>query len=360
MPPLPVDLGIVEGYYGRPWCWADRARVVDTLAPHGYRFFLYAPKAAAPLRRGWREPFEAAGMASLAGFAAHCRARAVRFGVGLSPHGFDDAPGSGDWTRLAARIALLDAEVGLDELALLFDDIRGDDPRLADRQAAIVDFVAQRTRAPRLLVCPSYYSDDPVLDRAFGARPAGYLERLGALLDPAVRVVWTGEEVCSREFGAAHLSEVAGRLRRAPMLWDNYPVNDGQRMSQVLHLRAFTGRPAHNASRVSGHAINPALQPVLGCIPAITLAERYRTGDDAYAYGAAFARACDAAIGDAALARSVREDLILLQDTGLDRLGERHGELRARYAAVDHPAAREIVDWLDGGYRITDEIVRTQ
>jgi hypothetical protein len=65
-------------------------------------------------------------------------------------------------------------------------------------------------------------------------------------------------------------------------------------------------------------------------------------------------------LGDGPLADAVRGDLIPLQDTGLDRLGEALPALRAKYAAFEHPAAREIVDWLDGGYRITDEIVRTQ
>ena len=358
--PLPVDLGIVEGYYGRPWDWDARTRVASRLAARGLRFFLHAPKAATALRRRWREPMIDVELAPMAAFARACRDAGLRFGVGLSPHEFDDSPGSPDWTRLAERVATLDAAVGLDDLALLFDDIRGDDPRLADRQAAVVAFVAARTRATRLFACPSYYSDDPVLDRVFGARPPGYLARLGRLLDPAVGVFWTGEEVCSREYGPAHLSRVAEILGRRPVLWDNYPVNDGQRMSQCLHLRAATGRPASNAPLLAGHAVNPALQPELGCIPLLTLAERYRVGDAAYAYGEAFARACREVLGDGPLAEAVRGDLIPLQDTGLDRLGDAAGALRAKYAAFDHPAAREIVDWLDGGYRITDEIVRTQ
>ena len=360
MTPSPVDLGIVEGYYGRPWSWAERARVVETLAAHGFRFFLYAPKAATALRRGWREPAPADELASLAAFGDRCRALGVRFGVGLSPWGFDEAGDGADRARLAACVDRLDAEIRPDDLALLFDDVRGDDPTLADRQADLVADVGARTRATRLWVCPTYYSDDPVLDRVFGARPPDYLARLGRRLDAAVRVFWTGEEVCSREIGAAHLDEVATRLGRAPALWDNYPVNDGARMSQVLHLRAFTGRPAANASRIAAHAINPALQPVLGCIPALTLAERYRVGDDGYAYGAAFARACRTVLGDGPLAAAVRDDLLRLQDTGLDRLGDLAAELRVRYAAFDHPGAREIVAWLDGGWRITDEIVRTQ
>jgi hypothetical protein len=355
-----VDLGIIEGYYGRPWSWAERERVVSRLAPHGYAFFLYAPKAATALRRRWREPMAADELEPIAAFARHCRALGVRFGVGLSPHEFDDTPGADDWARLARKLATLDDAVAPDELALLFDDIRGDDPRLADRQAAIVAFVSDRTRVRRLYACPSYYSDDPVLDRVFGTRPEGYLERLGRLLDPAIHVFWTGEEVCSREYGAAHLRELAQRLSRAPVLWDNYPVNDGQRMSQFLHVRGVTGRPAANAALIAGHAVNPALQPTLGCIPLLTLAERYRGGDDAYAYAAAFGRACDEVLGGGALAAAVREDLIWLQDTGLDRLADRAAPLRARYAAFDHPAAREIVGWLDGDWRITDEIVRTQ
>jgi hypothetical protein len=230
---------------------------------------------------------------------------------------------------------------------------------LAARQATIAAFVGERTRAGRLLVCPSYYSDDPVLDRVFGRRPSGYLEQLGRLLDPAVAVFWTGEEVCSREYGAAHLRELAGKLGRRPLLWDNYPVNDGQRMSQSLHLRASTGRPAANAPLLAGHAINPALQPVLGCIPAITLASRYRLGDDRYAYGLALRQASREVLGES-LAEQLVGDLIALQDTGLDRLGEQAAALRARYACIDHDAAREIVAWLDGAWRITDEIVRTQ
>jgi len=355
-----IDLGIVEGYYGRPWTWAERERVAALLAPRGYAFFLYAPKAATALRRRWREPMTAAELEPIAAFARCCRALGMRFGVGLSPHEFDDTPGGEDWALLARKLATLDDAIAPDELALLFDDIRGDDPRLADRQAAVVAFAADRTRARRLYACPSYYSDDPVLDRVFGVRPPGYLERLGRLLDPAVRVFWTGEEVCSREYGASHLREVAQRLSRAPVLWDNYPVNDGQRMSQYLHLRGVTGRPAANAPLIAGHAVNPALQPMLGCIPLLTLAERYRDGDDAYAYGASFGRACGAVLGGEPLARAVCEDLIWLQDTGLDRLAERAAVLRARYAAFDHPAAREIVGWLDGGWRITDEIVQTQ
>jgi hyaluronoglucosaminidase len=236
--------------------------------------------------------------------------------------------------------------------------MRGDEPDLADRQIEIVEWAAGRTGADRVIVCPTYYSDDPVLDRVFGARPTGYLERLGEGLDPGIQLFWTGEEVVSREFSTAHLQRVGEQLGRKPFLWDNYPVNDGQRMSQYLHLRAFTGRPAAVRDHVAAHGVNPALQPTLSRIPALTLVESYRRGAD-YAYGEAFRRAAAAVLGYD-LARLVWEDLLTLQDVGLDRLGEREGPLRDRYGSLEHPAAREIMAWLNGEYRITDEIVQTQ
>ena len=154
------------------------------------------------------------------------------------------------------------------------------------------------------------------------------------------------------------LRRVAEQLRRKPFLWDNYPVNDGQRMSQYLHLRGFTGRPASIGGEIAAHGVNPALQPWLTRVPALTLTASYREGEG-YQYREAFRRAAADLFGPE-LGRLLEEDLLVLQDVGLDRLGAREGMLRERYAAVDHPAAREIIAWLDGAYRITDEIVQTQ
>ena len=230
-------------------------------------------------------------------------------------------------------------------LALLFDDMRGDLPDLAARQAEVVEWIAGRTRAQRVIVCPSYYSDDPVLDRAFGRRPEGYVEEMGRLLDPAIEIFWTGEEVCSRELSPGHLARVTGQLGRKPFLWDNYPVNDGQRMSQYLHLRGVTGRPAAIREHVAGHGVNPALQPTLSRIPMLTLVESYRRGAD-YRYGEAFRAAAALVLGDE-LADTLWQDVLVLQDVGLDRLGAKEEMIRERYAAVDHDAAREIIAWLD-------------
>ena len=41
----------------------------------------------------------------------------------------------------------------------------------------------------------------------------------------------------------ASLKDITELMRRPPVLWDNYPVNDSAKMSRHLHLAPFEGRP---------------------------------------------------------------------------------------------------------------------
>lgn len=355
---MAAELGIIEGFYGPLWSWQQRRQLVQRLVPHGYGFYLYAPKADTLLRRRWQELHPPAVAEEMASFAGYCRQQGVRFGVGLSPfeifRNFDEQARQ----ALARKLAFLD-RLGLEELAILFDDMQGLSPQLAEVQADILHWIAEHSTVRRISVCPTYYSDDPVLDRVFGERPADYLKTLGQRLDPAIGIFWTGEEVCSREISPGHLRRVGELLGRKPLLWDNYPVNDGERMSRHLHLRGFTGRPAANAAYIAGHGINPALQPTLTAIPAITLALSYRLGPG-YQYGRAFYQAACEVVGPD-LAAQLKADLLLLQDTGLARISaERKKALEHSYDSFDHPAAEEVLRWLAGCYQVSVDTVATQ
>jgi hypothetical protein len=100
--------------------------------------------------------------------------------------------------------------------------------------------------------------------------------------------------------------------------------------------------------------VNPALQPVLSRIPAISLAESYKLGE-AYEYGRAFGYAAKVVAG-AELARLLREDILYFQDVGLEHLGKTAERLRRRYSDIDHNVAREIIGWLNGEYVYQEEI----
>ena len=94
-------------------------------------------------------------------------------------------------------------------------------------------------------------------------------------------------------------------------------------------MRAFTGRPAAIGDHIAGHAVNPALQPVLSRIPALSLAESYARGEG-YEYGKAFRSAAGVVAGEE-LSAVLERHIGFFQDVGLD--------------------------WLAGDYRITAEMI---
>ncbi|MBJ8193264.1 beta-N-acetylglucosaminidase domain-containing protein, partial [Bacillus cereus] len=55
-PSFPVR-GIIEGFYGKPWSFADRMDAVRFMAAHRMNTFMYAPKEEPYHRELWREPY---------------------------------------------------------------------------------------------------------------------------------------------------------------------------------------------------------------------------------------------------------------------------------------------------------------
>lgn len=345
-----MNLGIVEGYFGTPWAWPERSMVMRYLAPFDYKSFLYAPKADRYLRHDWMALYPVDDLGKLRAFSSACEQEQVEFGIGLSPYELYKSFDGKAKSALRDKISQLE-DVGINELSIFFDDMHGHLPDLACRQVEIIDYVMTASSVGRISFCPTYYSDDDVLDRVFGARPEAYLESLGRNMSPDVEIIWTGEEVCSREISTRHLKRVGELLKRKPVLWDDYPVNDGPTKSQYLHLRGFTGRNPEIADHIDRHLINPALQPHLTLIPALTLVESYRSGD-AYCYMESTRKAATQVLGQE-LAETVMSNLIALNDTGRDRLGDRVTELKALFGEFHNVAADDLLLWLNGYWHLS-------
>ncbi|ROQ19733.1 beta-N-acetylglucosaminidase [Marinimicrobium koreense] len=344
-------LGIIEGFFGRTWSWAARTDMVHFLARQGYNFYLYAPKADPHLRRHWQTPWPEDEWRALCALRDTCRAQGIRFGVGLSPLELYREPRPQSRKALTRKLQALN-RLEPDLMGLLFDDMRGDLPELAERQVSLAHVAAEASSAEHLILCPTYYSFDPVLEKVFGTRPAGYWEHLGQNLDPSIDLFWTGQEVCSRTYPDDHLTQVSQYLQRRPFLWDNYPVNDSASLSPYLRLDAYPASHARLSGQVAGHAVNPMNQAYLSQIPLHSLPEAYRAGGD-YRPEAAFMSATRACTPPE-LARHLIADRALLQERGLNALtdAERRG-LEDRYqpfAEAGQPHARELLDWLNGGY----------
>jgi hypothetical protein len=345
--------GVIEGFYGRVWPWAERHALIDFLAAQQLNTYVYAPKADSQLRRDWHGEHDAAGFDRLLALRAACRERGVQFGIGLSPWGLQAAYTGADRAALRRKFAQLN-RLDADLLCVLFDDMPGSFAQLASRQLAIVEDIAALSNARRFAMCPTYYSFDPVLEQLFGAMPANYLEDLGRGLSAQVEVFWTGSHVLAPGFTRADIDAVAARIGRKPLLWDNYPVNDGRKSSRFLHLQPVVDRPAGLRDWCAGHLANPMNQPRLSRLPLASLALSYRLGD---AYDAA-AVWCQQLrdMPDRGLARLLERDAELFQRAGLDTLdAERRRCLAAEYRALADVAAAEIADWLDEAYRFDPE-----
>ena len=342
------QIGIIEGFFGRPWPWEDRHDYADFLASSGYAFYIYAPKSDPYLRKAWKSDWPETDWSALKALRARYARAGVAFGIGLSPYGLVGEHTSPNVHELREKVHRLNA-LEPDLLAILFDDMPVSAKHLAKIQTEIVHEAMRASRAGAFLTCPTFYSDDPVLECMFGKMPEGYLQTLGTGLDAQVRMFWTGPRVCSEDYTEAHLATVAARMGRKPFLWDNYPVNDGPKMCKHLHLRAFAKRPPILAQQTAGIAANPMNQAQLSKLSLATLPLSL-SGERTYDPEEVF-RSAARVLGGEAFARALLEDLSAFQDSGLDGMStERRTVLRAKYTALPGPFSAEILQWLDGGY----------
>ena len=341
--------GVIEGFYGRQWSWASRHQYAAFLSGTEMNTYLFAPKGEASLRSAWQRPFDDDLYSQLQQLGAVYHHRQLRWGIGLSPMGLNEQYSATAKKALKSKIESINA-LGADVLCLLFDDMEGANDQLASRQLAILDDVLSVSRAKQHIICPSYYSFDPVLEEVFGKMPAGYLEQLGNGLPCQVDYFWTGNQVISECFTQHDLQRITDLMGRKPILWDNYPVNDGRKTSPYLHLRAYTGRPHELEEWTSGHCVNPMNQAVLSMPVLATLSEVYRNRE-AYRSERALLKTLKQ-LYPADLAEQLLADIALFQDQGLDGIGdELSSSLINRYQQFSHPAGQEIVEWLQGQFR---------
>jgi hypothetical protein len=258
--------GVIEGFYGRPWSWDERVEVMRAVAPEGLPCWVHAPKDDPLHRERWRDPWTAdhlEGFTRLAG-EAH-----VRAGIGISPGlsmAYDDAD---DRASLAAKVdAALDA--GCDHVVLCVDDIPVR-PGLGPEHAALTTWLHEHLdgRAELALV-PTEYT---------GTRSTPYLDALAEGVPVDVAIGWTGETVVCDEITVAEAEARAASVGgRAPLVWDNVPVNDGL-MADRLFLGPLTGREEGLPEVCAGWLANPMVQPRSSILPLRSIAAFVR-GDD--------------------------------------------------------------------------------
>ncbi len=342
-------LGLIEGFYGKKFKDADRLDLLSFLQGCGYQFYIYAPKEERALRQDLLQGLPAASQKRLEQLRAGCTELGLDFGLALSPYNL-----TATYPSIKERFLQLTASYARqfkpDLLCLLFDDQKVSGTECARVQRQIIEDVLQilPDNVKRFIICPSYYSFDPLLDKLFGARPDNYFATLCQHLPERVEIFWTGNNIVSADISPEDVSRASEILGRRPFIWDNYPVNDGKNISNFLYLKPFNGRRGL-AGLTSGHAVNPMLQCPLNAYVLKTLAQKYAGIPDPEIAGE-FEQNLRTQLGKGA--DILMEQLTMLTERGLNRLNALQKAMLTAACELErnNPALKEIKDFLSGKY----------
>jgi len=274
--------GIVEGFYGPSWSMTHRRHLFEFGAARGMNTYLYAPKDDPYHRKLWRQPYPAAQWRDLLRLIRAAQRTQIDFVYGFHPGEglyFGDDRAVGMLLDKAQRFY----DAGVRTFAILFDDIPSRLSNARDRRAfknslaraegtwmaKIIAAQPASWSAVEWWICPSYYSEDTLLERVFGKFEPHFLETLAQYLPPNIPCFWTGPSVVSKSITLAHARRIAKKIKRPLILWDNYPVNDLS-MANELHIGPLQGRDPRLPTYVYGYLNNPLLQEQLSFVPLAT------------------------------------------------------------------------------------------
>lgn len=293
------ERGIVEGFYGAPWSHQERLEMLRFAGNHGINVYCYAPKDDPYHRKLWQEPYPPEQMKRLGELVSTARANFVDFCFAISPGLSIVYSSEEDFSRLTVKLASV-GKLGLSCFALFLDDVppelqspqdRARFQTLAQAHASLIDRLDEQLKSQsndnRLLVTPTTYTNE------WGSRE--YIRELGGAVNEDVALVWTGPEVASPAIAVAQAREWGEWLRRKPLVWDNFPVNDGRPWR--VHLGPLRGRDANLPEAIRGLLSNPMNQPRASMIPLETVAD-YLWNPAAYDPERSLQKAVTAQYGD--------------------------------------------------------------
>ncbi|HHV65962.1 MAG TPA: beta-N-acetylglucosaminidase [Peptococcaceae bacterium] len=287
--------GIVEGFYGTPWTFAQRKDMLSFMEANHFNTYVYAPKDDPYQRTNWWELYPTAEFAELRELVANSKDKNINFVYSLSPgipqplsgqkltqNTIDNSltfTSEADFAKLLAKIRQV-SSAGVNTFMLSFDDVerflKNEDKAVYgdNYPKAHIDLANKLLREGRkdnpdfqLWFAPTAY---------YGLKDNAYWQELRANLHPEIKVIWTGSWVLAKEITTEEVKQVETLLGRRPLIWDNYPVND-YTYAVDQKPRLLLGPVEHRSPDLSKHTegiiANPMIQPEASKIPLATIGE---------------------------------------------------------------------------------------
>jgi hyaluronoglucosaminidase len=362
--------GVVEGFYGTYYTFPQRDDLIQFLGRHGFNYYVYGPKNDRQHRMRWFDPYPATILDDFARTIENATDAGITFCFALS-FGVPIRYGSVHDFGVVSRKLTAFIERGCQSFAVFFDDLTnaftGEENLRSFRSAAeaqatfcnrLFEWLRERVPDGSLLVCPTDYCGRPPFSR--------YVVELGHSLHAGIDIFYTGPDVCPRAITVRDARAFAEAIGRPPVIWDNYPVNDG-RMRRQMHVGPLRGRDPHLGSTVRGLMANPMNQEEASKIALVTVADYLR--DPEHYHPSASWKAALREIGGEEFAEplarfaenSLRSPLQSESAPRMDRLvGALVSSLERGERLENNPAARALSRYFDtvdqAGYRLKNRM----
>jgi len=280
--------GVLEGFYGTPWSREDRLGMMRELANLKFNLFVYGPKMDGYINVGWTLPYPTSELNYISKLMEEANQQHLQVCWEIHAGWPINFSSEKDMELILSKFADV-AERGVTCFLIAFDDVgktltAKDAEVYATYVEGISDFVtrlgdnlkASYPQAMLAFVPHEYYTHD-----------AGISDLVQVLkqIQEYWFVAWTGPEVVSVTITGADLDEITQLLGRAPMLGDNYPVNDPFAMfkgEQYLHLAPITGRDKTLAQTAPALVFNASASAWASLPPLATISD-YIWNADMYA-----------------------------------------------------------------------------
>ena len=257
--------GVIEGFYGAAWTHDFRLELFRFMGQCKLNTYIYAPKDDALHRARWRSKYTGKALERMKELCGTAAANNVRFVYAISP-GLDIDLGSGYEKELRTLLDKCGSlyEIGVRDFAILLDDIETLDP--AGHAKLLNDFETEfcrkREGVSDLIAITTEFCD---------AMLGKYTDEIAPLLDPAIKLMWTGPGVVPDSITSSSLQNINNKLGRKVFIWLNYPVNDT--MGDNLFMAPCTGLGKDLKDHISGLVSNPMNQGRASLVPLFTVAD---------------------------------------------------------------------------------------
>lgn len=261
--------GVIEGFYGQPWSHQARLDMLKFSAEHKMNTYIYTPKDDRYLRSEWRTLYPDAEIAKIREIVDQANRYHLDFVFALSPGNDICYSKIEDYEATIKKFEQL-RKIGVHSFYIALDDIeptlkcsadkaafpsRGPWTQLADAQSYYLNKIQKEWIVPNkvnpLMMVPTNYN---------GSKPDPFKTAQGERLDQDIRMQWTGEGVFSQEVSRASVDRALKTYNTHHMfIWDNFPVNDGDR--NRLFLQPLFGRDKTLHEVLDGFTSNPMIQP---------------------------------------------------------------------------------------------------